>query len=54
MENVKEGKKITPEKALKILKKGGLNVTLEQAKMILEFLYKMADIAISQCFKRPV
>jgi hypothetical protein len=39
MENVKDGKKITPEKALEILNNGGLKVTLEQAKLILDFLY---------------
>ncbi len=41
-----EDDKITPEKAVEILKKGGLEVTLEQAKLILEFLYKLADITV--------
>lgn len=54
METVKEGARITPKKALEILRKGGLDVTLEQARLILDFLYKMADIAMSQCFKSPV
>lgn len=54
MENVKDGKKITPEKALEILNNGGLKVTLEQARLILDFLYKMADIALAQCFNNRV
>lgn len=45
--------KDTPEKAVKILKKRGLEVNLEQAGLILDFLYKMADIAMAQCFKLP-
>lgn len=38
--------KITPEKAVEILKKNGMDVTLEQAKLMLEFLYKLADITV--------
>ena len=45
--------KITPEKAVEILKRGGLEVTLEQAKSILEFLYKFADITIAQYIVKP-
>ncbi len=40
--------KISPERAIEILKNDGLEVTLEQAKLILEFLYQMADIAVDQ------
>lgn len=47
--NVKE--RITPENAMEILHKGGMKVTLEQTKLILDFLYKMAEIAMAQCFK---
>jgi len=47
-----EAEKISPEKATEILKKGGLEVTSEQAKIILEFLFKMADIAIDQYMKK--
>jgi hypothetical protein len=38
---------ITPEKAVEILKKNGMQVTIEQAKQILEFLYKLAKITLS-------
>ncbi len=44
--------KITPEKAIEILKKDGLEVSLEQAKLILEFLYQMADIVVEQHLKK--
>ncbi len=47
-----ENDKITPERAIEILKKDGLEVTLEQAKLILEFLYQMADIVVEQHLKK--
>ncbi len=47
-----ENDKITPEKAIEILKKDGLEVTLEQAKLILAFLYQMADIVVEQHLKK--
>lgn len=47
-----ENDKITPEKAVEILKKGGLEVTLEQAKLMLEFLYKLADITADQYLEK--
>ncbi len=40
--------KIPPEKAFEILKKNGHIVTVEQAKIILELLNKLANIAVSQ------
>lgn len=47
-----ENDKIAPEKAIEILKKDGLEVTLEQAKLILKFLYQMADIVVEQHLKK--
>lgn len=44
--------KITPEKAAEILRKGGMDVTLEQAKLILEFLFKLADISVAQYLEK--
>jgi hypothetical protein len=38
--------KITPEKAQKMLKEEGMDVTLEEAKEILYFLRKLANIAV--------
>ena len=42
-----DSEQISPEKAIEILKKEGLEVDTLQAKLILEFLYKLADIAIA-------
>jgi hypothetical protein len=50
---ISERDKITPEKTVEILKKGGLEVTIEQAKLILEFLYRLADITLSQFMEKP-
>ncbi len=47
-----ENDKITPERAIEILRKDGLEVNFEQAKLILKFLYQMADIAIDQYMKK--
>lgn len=38
--------KITPDKAQKMLKEEGVEVTLEEAKDILCFLRKLANIAV--------
>ncbi|GAA4429901.1 hypothetical protein GCM10023188_15890 [Pontibacter saemangeumensis] len=45
---VREKDKISPEEALEILRKDGLKVSLEDAKLILESLKKLAKIAVSQ------
>ncbi len=47
-----ENGKITPERAIEILKRDGLEVTFEQAKLILEFLHQMADIVVAQYLER--
>ena len=44
----KEKEDIKPEKAVALLHKHGIEVTPEQAKLILEFLQRMADIAVAQ------
>ncbi|EHQ24804.1 hypothetical protein Mucpa_0615 [Mucilaginibacter paludis DSM 18603] len=43
---------ITPEKAVEILKKHGTEITVDQAKLMLDFLYKFAKLALDQVFKR--
>jgi hypothetical protein len=43
---------IKPERAIQMLKEDGLIVTIEQANAILEFIYKLADIALSQYFPK--
>lgn len=46
-EERKEKGKITSEETLKMLSDEGVEVTLEQAGMILEFLRKMGNMAVS-------
>lgn len=48
-----EAERISPEKAIEILKEDGLEVTLEQGKFLLEFLYQMAEIVVDQYLENP-
>jgi hypothetical protein len=43
--------RVTPERAVDILSKHGVKVTLEQAAQILAFMEKFAQIAIDQYMK---
>jgi hypothetical protein len=47
-------KRIPPDEAVELLRKDGIEVTEEQAKVILEFLYEMADIVVAQYLSNPV
>ena len=49
---INEKRRITPEKALEMLRSEGLDVTLEQAKDILDFLRKLANITVTKYLKR--
>jgi len=40
--------KISAEQARKILKSNGLEVSVKQAGIILDFLYRLANVAIEQ------
>jgi hypothetical protein len=40
--------KLTPEKAVEILARHGTNVTVEEAQLILGFMYILANIALNQ------
>ena len=44
--------KIQPEKVMEMLRQKGVEVTLEQARLILEFLRKLADITVTQYLKQ--
>ncbi len=44
----REMERIPPEKAMELLRKDGIEVTEEQAKVILNFLYEMAGIVVDQ------
>jgi hypothetical protein len=48
-----QGKRsITPEKAVEILKGHGTIITAEQAKLILDFLYKFGKLTLNQTLNR--
>lgn len=51
-EEINEKRRITTEKALEMLRSEGLDVTLEQAKDILDFLRKLANITVTKYLKR--
>jgi hypothetical protein len=38
--------RITPQKATELLKKDSIDVDMDQAKFILDFLYEMAEIVV--------
>jgi hypothetical protein len=40
--------KIKPETAVAMLKKNGISVTIDEAKIILEFMYFLAELSINQ------
>lgn len=46
-----EKRSITPQKAVEILRENGTIVTIEEAKLILEFMYKFAILAVDQIVK---
>ncbi len=47
-----EKRNITPQKAVEILKKHGIIVTLEEAKMMLDLMYRFAKLAVNQGLKK--
>ena len=51
-EDENERGKMTAEKTRKMLKDEGVEVTLEQAGMILEFLRKLANMAVTNYLKK--
>ncbi len=42
-----------PEEAMKILKQEGIEVTLEQAQLIFDFMYKFAKISLGVLVENP-
>jgi hypothetical protein len=44
--------RLQPEKAAEMLKKRGVEVTVEQAAMILEFLRMLADIVVADYLEK--
>jgi hypothetical protein len=47
-----EKRKVTPEKAVKIMAKYGTIITIEEAKLMLDFLYKFAKLTLEIVLKR--
>ena len=45
--------KISPQTAVSILKKNGMEVTEKQAKEILDLLYILAILEVEQAIKKP-
>ncbi|MEZ5198368.1 MAG: hypothetical protein R2764_18860 [Bacteroidales bacterium] len=44
------GSRISPEQAVKLLKEDEIDVTIEQAKVILDFMYEMAETVVEHRF----
>lgn len=38
--------RITPQKAMELLKKDGIELNIDQAKEVLDFIYEMAEIVV--------
>jgi 5'-3' exonuclease len=48
-----EIKRISPEKAIELLREDGVEATIEQAKIILEFMYQIAEIVVDLYLSNP-
>jgi hypothetical protein len=46
-----ERRRVTPQQAVKILKQHGTMVSVEEAKLILDFMYAFGKLAIDQYVK---
>ncbi len=44
-------KRITPKIAVEILKEHGTKVTLDEARLILDFMYNIAKLSVEQYIK---
>lgn len=43
---------ITPQKAIKILQENGTNVSQNEAELILDFMYKFANLSVKQVINK--
>jgi hypothetical protein len=43
-----EKRTVTPKKAMQILAKHGTHISLEKAELMLDFLYKLSNLSVSQ------
>jgi HD-GYP domain-containing protein (c-di-GMP phosphodiesterase class II) len=49
---LQEKRSMTPEKAMEILEKQGTKISIEEAKLMLDFLYKFAKLTLEHVLKR--
>ncbi|WP_184546140.1 hypothetical protein [Mucilaginibacter sp. FT3.2] len=47
-----ETRNISPEKAAELLKKNGVDVTIDEAQTLLEFIYLMANIFVGEIVEK--
>jgi len=52
IEKQKEKRGVTPQQAVSILKKNGINVTDNDAEKILDLMYFLAKLIVNQNFKK--
>ncbi|WP_165698376.1 hypothetical protein [Elizabethkingia anophelis] len=50
MQERREIERIPIGEAMELLRKGGIDVGQEEAELIMEFLYRLTMIVISECF----
>ena len=49
MDNIQnENRNVTPEKAIKLLQKQGVKLSPENTKLVLDFLYLLAEVFYNQ------
>jgi len=48
MKRISDKRNVTPEQAIEILAEHGTKVTKEEAKLILDFMYKFCILAVNQ------
>jgi hypothetical protein len=46
-----EKRKVTPQRAMEILKRSGLKVTEEEVEIILDFMYKLSKLTVDNYLK---
>jgi len=46
-----ETRRVTPQQVVKVLQENGTKVTIEEARLILDFLYDFGTLAIDQYIK---
>lgn len=49
---VNEKRNITPQKAVEILCKSGINISEKEAEKVLDFMYFLAKLVVDQNFKK--